>query len=298
MASPSQGLFAPHILTLAWATLCTLCGPALLIFSLVAAKFPALQALFEHGKTRYHSTVGVSSVRRSLLDWPVPKAWFLHFYIVAFVSHGASVAVRFGKLRVEASEDSMSWLPQSVAVAYAFHIGRRLWESARVIDVGSEMHVAHYVFGLMYYTLMPDTLLEAAAHSSRSSSYGLALARWIAGLGLFIFASVHQHRCHGILRALRTGRAHNARRKVRYRVPRGDWFELVSSPHLLAEIVLYSGLVLLAAPAPRKFPGVWLALVTTVANLTYSALNSHAWYRLHFGDHYPKQRKALLPGLL
>jgi hypothetical protein len=85
-----------------------------------------------------------------------------------------------------------------------------------------------------------------------------------AGLAMFCWASVHQYRCHAILYALRPSSAQPQRHSYAiihssdefnlctmghkkiffcsYSIPRGDWFELVSSPHYLAEILIYAAI--------------------------------------------------------
>jgi len=60
----------------------------------------------------------------------------------------------------------------------------------------------------------------------------------------------------------------------------------------LGEIVLWSGWALMSF----TFAGLAFALFT-LSNLGPRALSHHRWYLEKFPD-YPKERKALLPGLL
>lgn len=83
--------------------------------------------------------------------------------------------------------------------------------------------------------------------------------------------------------------------KTHYAVPRGDWFEVVSSPHYLAECVLYAGLALVAGA--RAFPRLAPMLAAVGANLALAARRTHAWYLETFPE-YPKNRWAMVPGLL
>jgi len=78
-------------------------------------------------------------------------------------------------------------------------------------------------------------------------------------------------------------------------VPRGDWFEMVSSPHYLAECVLYAGLALVAGA--RAFPRLAPMLAAVGANLALAARRTHAWYLETFPE-YPKNRWAMVPGVL
>jgi 3-oxo-5-alpha-steroid 4-dehydrogenase 3 len=83
--------------------------------------------------------------------------------------------------------------------------------------------------------------------------------------------------------------------KTHYAVPRGDWFEMVSSPHYLAECVLYAGLALVAGA--RAFPRLAPMLAAVGANLALAARRTHAWYLETFPE-YPKNRWAMVPGVL
>ena len=156
------------------------------------------------------------------------------------------------------------------------------------------------------------------------------VARVAAGAAAFALGSAKQARCHRLLarlretpRATETTRAtrakdrsrtrlsfgtklrrfDNSRRdvgrlhthKTHYAVPRGDWFEVVSSPHYLAECVLYAGLALVAGA--RAFPRLAPMLAAVGANLALAARRTHAWYLETFPE-YPKNRWAMVPGVL
>ena len=154
------------------------------------------------------------------------------------------------------------------------------------------------------------------------------VARVAAGAAAFALGSAKQARCHRLLARLRqtpilateTTRATRAKeetklrrrntsntssrrdvdrrlhtRKTHYAVPRGDWFEVVSSPHYLAECVLYAGLALVAGA--RAFPRLAPMLAAVGANLALAARRTHAWYLETFPE-YPKNRWAMVPGVL
>jgi protein-S-isoprenylcysteine O-methyltransferase Ste14 len=68
-------------------------------------------------------------------------------------------------------------------------------------------------------------------------------------------------------------------------------FEWVSCPNYLGEIVAWAGWALATwSPAGLVF-AVW-----TFANLAPRAWSHHRWYRSNFPE-YPKERKALVPGV-
>jgi 3-oxo-5-alpha-steroid 4-dehydrogenase 1 len=60
----------------------------------------------------------------------------------------------------------------------------------------------------------------------------------------------------------------------------------------LGEIIEWIGFVVFCHNLPSLAFLVW-----TVANLLPRAVNHHKWYREKFED-YPKERKALFPGIL
>jgi protein-S-isoprenylcysteine O-methyltransferase Ste14 len=77
-----------------------------------------------------------------------------------------------------------------------------------------------------------------------------------------------------------------------YRVPQGGGYRWVSSPNYLAEMIEWGGWAL----CTWSLAGLTFFLFTT-ANLLPRALANHRWYRQTFSD-YPKERRAIIPGLL
>jgi len=76
-----------------------------------------------------------------------------------------------------------------------------------------------------------------------------------------------------------------------YRIPNGGWFEWVSNPNYLGEIVQWTGWAILT----WSWAGVAFALFT-FCNLTPRAIANHRWYERTFPD-YPAGRRVLIPGL-
>ncbi|KAK4326421.1 hypothetical protein Pmani_003074 [Petrolisthes manimaculis] len=77
-----------------------------------------------------------------------------------------------------------------------------------------------------------------------------------------------------------------------YKIPTGNWFELLSCPNYFGEILEMWGYAL-ASLAP---PALAHAVFTTLF-LTHRAVHHHRWYIKKFED-YPKSRKAVFPYLL
>jgi 3-oxo-5-alpha-steroid 4-dehydrogenase 3 len=73
-------------------------------------------------------------------------------------------------------------------------------------------------------------------------------------------------------------------------MPKGGWFEYVSSPHMTAEVGMYLTLyVLLFQNTSYIYCLSWV-----ITNQLSNALLTHQWYKETFKN-YPKERKALIP---
>ncbi|KAL9257381.1 Polyprenol reductase 2-like protein [Drosera capensis] len=194
---------------------------------------------------------------------------------------------------------------------------RRLYESVHVFryNNSARMHILAYFTGLFFYTAGPLSLccksapqlftfaanqaakfLDEGKNQLQSREFGLwdylhllmelGWSQWI-GAAIFFWGSIHQLRCHAILGKLRQEKEH----ADNYAIPYGDWFDMVSSPHYLAEIVLYVGILVASGGTDLT---VWLLFVFVVANLSFAAAETHRWYRRKFDD-YPRNRYAIIP---
>ncbi len=80
--------------------------------------------------------------------------------------------------------------------------------------------------------------------------------------------------------------------KKGYFIPRGGMFRWISCPNFFGEILEWTGFAIMTwSPAALVF-ALW-----SFFNLVPRALDHHKWYKKTFPD-YPKERKAILPGLL
>ncbi|RKP24715.1 3-oxo-5-alpha-steroid 4-dehydrogenase-domain-containing protein [Syncephalis pseudoplumigaleata] len=148
----------------------------------------------------------------------------------------------------------------------------------------ARMHIGHYAVGISYYIA---TCMAIWCHDQPAAS--ATSAGWlptILALSLFAYASIEQYRCHAILGQLR------ATQPGTYAIPYGGWFSHVSSPHYLAELLIYTALAMLL-----RFPWTWCCLLAwVVVNLGTTARQTHRWYRRQFRD-YPAARTAFIPKL-
>ncbi|KAJ6896768.1 3-oxo-5-alpha-steroid 4-dehydrogenase family protein [Populus alba x Populus x berolinensis] len=211
------------------------------------------------------------------------------------------------------------WLSVFLLLLMEVQVSRRLFETAYVFkySASARMHIFGYLTGLFFYTAAPLTLCctcapevlkfginEVSEFILKGTSsmqniefhwwdfvnplLKLGWCQWI-GAVIFLWGWIHQHRCHAILGSLRehVGKADE------YVIPRGDWFEIVSSPHYLAEIVIYAGMVFASGGADLT---IWLVFGFVVSNLVFAAAETHRWYLQKF-DNYPSNRVAIIPFL-
>jgi 3-oxo-5-alpha-steroid 4-dehydrogenase 1 len=109
--------------------------------------------------------------------------------------------------------------------------------------------------------------------------------RFIVGVILFLAGYVINRWSDAILRTLRQPGTHG------YQIPQGGLYRFISCPNYLGEIIEWSGW----AVATWSWAGLAFA-VWTFANLAPRAWSHHRWYHSRFPQ-YPKNRKALLPGI-
>lgn len=76
-----------------------------------------------------------------------------------------------------------------------------------------------------------------------------------------------------------------------YKIPTKGFFKYVSCPNLLGEVIEWGGFAILTWSLPGLAFFVW-----TCANLIPRAIAHHSWYKEKF-DNYPKDRKAVIPGI-
>ena len=111
------------------------------------------------------------------------------------------------------------------------------------------------------------------------------------GTAIFFWASWHQYKCHVILAKLRTPSDSQHSGVKAYKIPHGDWFKFVSSPHYFAEILIYTSFNIIQG---GRNSYIWLMLVFVVLNLCLGATVTQHWYQHKFDD-YPTSRHRIIP---
>ncbi|KAI4890004.1 hypothetical protein NFI96_010861 [Prochilodus magdalenae] len=274
------------------------------------------QDLIRYGKTK-KQLQRPSILRR----FDVPKRWFWHFYAVSVLWNGLLLilslrTVVIGEALPEVLTEALSFLTGRPAVLWnEYHLTvlvlqvllwvhslRRLLECLLVsIFSDGVIHVIQYAFGLSYYIFLGLTVLCTGVSqptdglSRHSAGLFLSLLRWyhIVGVLLFVWASLLQHRSLLLLASLRTSSSGKVE-TLAHRTPHGGWFELVSCPHYLAELLIYTALGVCCGCCSLTW---WLVVFYILCNQALAAQLCHEYYQSTFKA-YPRERKAFIPFLL
>ena len=177
-----------------------------------------------------------------------------------------------------ASMLSILWLLHYVnrTFIYPFRI-RTEGKKMPLIIVGSAIFFNCINAGLNGYFL---------SHFESYSADSFCHLNFIIGISLFITGFfINQKSDHILIHLRKPG-------ETGYKIPRGFLFKFISCPNLFGELTQWTGYALMAWNYPALTFLVW-----TFANLLPRALGHHRWYKNQFKD-YPKNRKAVFPGIL
>ncbi|XP_010180391.1 PREDICTED: polyprenol reductase [Mesitornis unicolor] len=303
----------PAVLGAAWALLAAVFLAALLLLRAPGRGADGLSSLFQdlirYGKTK--RGWGQRPAWLRLLQ--VPKRWFTHFYVVSVLWNGFLLSCLF---RAEFLRGSLpSWIqhmhralgrdPQSedmdsehfsvllVLLLLWLHSCRRLAEClwTSVFSDGV-IHIVQYCFGLAYYVAVGSTVLCQVPTNFRNGKGLSVQISWyhVVGVVMYIWASLHQHRCLVILANLRKSESGKVV-SLSHSVPFGDWFERVTCPHYFAELLIY---VSLAVTLGFHNATWWCVVMYVLFNQALAAVLCHEFYQKNFSS-YPKHRKAFIP---
>ncbi|KAK5643117.1 hypothetical protein RI129_006962 [Pyrocoelia pectoralis] len=245
----------------------------------------------------------------------VPKAWFKHFYLYSFllsilslVSLTAIFIFKFevpifvydvldaigGSFRLASISNTSAFLGVSLLTLQCC---RRFYDTWCVSVFGKtgRINIIHYLLGYIHYTGCIVSILLETSKFVRNTSLGADL-HWedlsykdALAVIVFLWAWKHQYNVTVILSNLRK----NKKGKIiteAHILPHGDWFRYVSSPHMLAELLMYLALtVILWGNVTWLYIFAWV-----LSNQVESALLTHWWYKETFTN-IPKNRKAIIP---
>ncbi|KAK7257996.1 hypothetical protein RIF29_32369 [Crotalaria pallida] len=246
---------------------------------------------------------------------PLVTEPFSYSTLTSYLTGGSSIIRR----SAPAEKRYAVWETVFLLLLMDVQVLRRLYETIYVFNYSpsARMHILGYLTGFFFYigaplSLCADCALEVFGFlvnlvtefivKGKNQMPAAELELWQVlhpliklgwkhkiGVAVFLYGWIHQYRCHKILGSLR-----DSRQAEEYVIPRGDWFELVSSPHYLSEIVIYASFVIATGGTNLT---IWLVFVFVVANLTFAAVETHSWYHQKFED-YPASRSAIIPFIL
>ncbi|KAJ2372343.1 hypothetical protein IW150_004162 [Coemansia sp. RSA 2607] len=171
---------------------------------------------------------------------------------------------------------------------YSVHVILRLKEALYDQPATSaRMHIGQYAVGIVYYIVTPFAVVVDGISSPGWSSPSI----WPVAVGftIYIYASVHQWRCHHILYQLRR---RSLVKGSGYAIPAGDLFEYVVCPHFLCEILVY--IAIWTASGFQATTLLW-TIAWTAINLGITARETRKWYVETFDSKFPSNRRALVP---
>lgn len=209
---------------------------------------------------------------------PAKPAWLL-FEFPQLWAFAATFWAMAGQLSAPAITLFVLW--------QVHYIYRALIYPLRAHKAGRRFPVSGVVFGFAFNAANGFVNGYAVAHASHLlTSQWFADPRFIAGLTVALTGWAINFQADNILVNLRADGSGG------YRIPRGGAFRWISGANYFGEIVLWCGWALMS----WTLAGLVFALFT-IANLAPRALSHHRWYRETFPD-YPRDRRAILPGLL
>ncbi|PVV02311.1 hypothetical protein BB560_003237 [Smittium megazygosporum] len=179
---------------------------------------------------------------------------------------------------------------------YTIHLFLRMYETTLLQPFSpAKIHVGHFITGIIFYILTPFAVFVDGIYKNGNPPSSNTVVLLLSST-LFFYSVYKRYKLHCILYELKKSTVcASAAKKGEielYNIPTGEWFNLISSPHYLAEILMYFSLFVMAGGNSVTFMTLLFWVVT---NLTISAIETHKWYKQKFGSKYPSQRYAIFP---
>ena len=134
------------------------------------------------------------------------------------------------------------------------------------------VNVSIQAFGIFYFTQYSDSWISSPI--------------FIAGLSIFLIGMYINIKSDYIMISLKKKKGPG------YLIPRIFLYKYLSAPNYFGEIIEWFGWMILT----WSISGV-VFLIWVIANLFPRAIAHHKWYKDKFDD-YPKNRKAIIPGII
>ncbi|KAK8731909.1 hypothetical protein OTU49_007323 [Cherax quadricarinatus] len=243
----------------------------------------------------------------------VPKRWFMHFYIFASVIVTVAI-MQMWTLYVMRSP-LPAWASLTLDVLSTPHrkptvnvttaalglsllaaqIYRRLYENLFISVFSSgRINILHYIVGHTHYLGAVILLVsEAPGFDGEEQDVSISGVTYLQIVGTLVcfFGFAIQNKSLRLLAALR--KHHGKKVTEKHIMPQGGMFEVVSCPHMMAEVLVYLGILLIL----QRHTGWIIVTLWVISNQIQVAVMNHKWYQEIFKD-YPRKRRAIFPFLL
>ncbi|CAH2063829.1 unnamed protein product, partial [Iphiclides podalirius] len=214
----------------------------------------------------------------------------------------SSVIVLILRLFLEQDEPAISATAAVTAITLlTIQCIRRCYETycLQVFAKSSKMNLSHYLVGIgHYFACIVATIGQAplfCGTQNRDKVLWIDTRTTLLAIPCivsFSCAFYEQYKTNLIFANLRRDKKTGAVVTEEHLVPHGRLFELVSSPHRLCEIILYTALIFLVPTKTFFCIYLWV-----LSNQIQTAIQAHEWYKKSFKG-YPSNRFAVFPGIL
>ena len=134
------------------------------------------------------------------------------------------------------------------------------------------INVSIQAFGIFYFTKYSDDWLTSPA--------------FIIGLSVFLFGMFINIKSDYIINSMKKNKGPG------YHIPDQFLYKYLSAPNYFGEIIEWLGWAILTFSVSG-----FVFLIWVIANLFPRAIAHHKWYKDKF-ENYPKERKAIIPGII
>lgn len=246
----------------------------------------------------------------------IPKSYYRHFYVFSSLFSSTMLFYMYlayfrdysvhpyvpavFKFFLEKDKTAVTGLGAFVSLSLlTLQSWRRLYETyyLQVFAKSSKMNLSHYIAGLVHYFGCVIAIVGQAPlfcvegqqmvwTNVRTSSLYIPLSM------IFILAWYEQYSANVIFANLRKDGRTGRLVTEEHRIPMGGKFDYVSSPHRLAELVMYTVVFCLVPTTTFFCIYLWV-----VSNQIQTAIQAHEWYKKTFNN-YPKNRYAIIPWVI
>ncbi|KAK1765773.1 hypothetical protein QBC33DRAFT_134998 [Phialemonium atrogriseum] len=231
----------------------------------------------------------------------VPHSWFIAFYttsltcsifwLIQYLTRG-NILDFVASRQAGTSDPSMS-LGQVVLVWTLMFLqaSRRVYEHLVFIKPSaSKMWIVHWSLGICFYLCMSISVWVEGSEPILNrplnpTNMRLASLKSVISVLVYLFAWTNQYRCHKYLAGLK-----------KYSLPGSGMFSILICPHYTCECLLYTSLMVAAAPEGSWYNKTLLsALVFVLVNLGVTARGTRKWSIDKFGAESVAAKWNMIP---